>query len=219
MKRELREKIIRAREFLGKRLYAPGDFTDEEYDRMGDTMSDSFEGYRMLEWGLGTADYDSRRSFFTLELKSYSDISLIVADGSDINSLAVLCPSNSISPPISSYMKNGIFKVLGNIGLVAVIRLMRYNERLIGIRTSLVGKSPWYLYFLGTRKDSQGRGLGGRLMEEITAYMDLIGEDVYIETNEVSNVDFYAKYDFELLDEFTQADFKGYCLYRRHKEK
>ncbi|NND01369.1 MAG: GNAT family N-acetyltransferase [Acidimicrobiia bacterium] len=90
--------------------------------------------------------------------------------------------------------------------------------RQIAERQKAVMPEPhWYVSAVGVDPESQGIGIGSALMEHGIARADREGAPVYLETETASNVAFYKKLGFNVLDEFTPAgvDVKLWHMARR----
>lgn len=61
----------------------------------------------------------------------------------------------------------------------------------------------WYLQFLGTRPEHQGRGVGGALLGPVLRRCDDEGLPAYLESSKESNLAFYARHGFEPADPLT----------------
>jgi ribosomal protein S18 acetylase RimI-like enzyme len=59
----------------------------------------------------------------------------------------------------------------------------------------------WYLYAIGTRVESQGRGLGSALLREVLDKVDEAGEAAYLESSNIRNVPLYQRHGFEVVEE------------------
>jgi GNAT superfamily N-acetyltransferase len=71
---------------------------------------------------------------------------------------------------------------------------------------SLHPKEPhWYLATLGTDPDHQGRGTGSGLLESVLARVDDEGMPAYLESSKERNVPFYARFGFEVVEEFRSS--------------
>ena len=57
----------------------------------------------------------------------------------------------------------------------------------------------WYLWALGVEPNSQGQGVGGRLIQPVLARADAEGLPCYLETETEGNVVFYQKRGFDVL--------------------
>jgi GNAT superfamily N-acetyltransferase len=59
----------------------------------------------------------------------------------------------------------------------------------------------YYLAVLGTRPDRQGHGIGAALMAPILDHCDEHGIGAYLESSKESNIPFYARHGFEVVEE------------------
>lgn len=55
----------------------------------------------------------------------------------------------------------------------------------------------WYLVYLGTKPNSQGRGYARRLLEDVMSRADEENRPVYLESSSPANNLYYARYGFE----------------------
>lgn len=90
--------------------------------------------------------------------------------------------------------------------------------RLLGRRSALIGRSfapvealhptepHVYLPLLGTDTAYQGKGVGSSLIEPVLRVCDRNGTLAYLESSKETNIPFYQRHGFELLDAFTIRD-------------
>lgn len=88
-----------------------------------------------------------------------------------------------------------------------VMRLFgRNTPRAINMLVALDKVHPtephWYLAFLGTRPERQGRGLGSAVMAPVLDRCDAEGVPAYLESSKESNVPFYRRHGFEVTSVF-----------------
>ena len=76
--------------------------------------------------------------------------------------------------------------------------LMRFID---GHHKRLMTEPHWYLWVLGVDPDAQGRGIGGGLLRPTLERASADGVPCYLETQTESNVAFYRKRGFDVLDE------------------
>lgn len=73
----------------------------------------------------------------------------------------------------------------------------------------LLGAKPkaphYYLFAIGTLPTHQGQGLGSRIMEAGLETVDAAQMPAYLESSKYSNVPFYQKYGFEVIEQVTPA--------------
>lgn len=58
-----------------------------------------------------------------------------------------------------------------------------------------------YLWFIGVEPDSQGMGIGSKLLQEVIDYSNSNSRPIYLETSTVKNLPWYEKFGFELYNE------------------
>ena len=81
-------------------------------------------------------------------------------------------------------------------GMVRALRLLFEVE-------GLHPKEPhWYLATLGTEPERQGSGVGTALLRAMLARIDEEGDCAYLESSKERNVSLYARFGFEVIDEF-----------------
>jgi ribosomal protein S18 acetylase RimI-like enzyme len=59
----------------------------------------------------------------------------------------------------------------------------------------------WYLYAIGARTGSQGRGVGSALLTAMLTTIDEAGEPAYLESSNGRNVPLYERYGFTVVEE------------------
>ncbi len=106
--------------------------------------------------------------------------------------------------PIEGSRKTGLFKQLRLmtrlIGLTrgGFFRAARLAELM---STHHLTEPHWYLAVLGTDPEAQGKGLGSAVMQPVLDRCDRTGVPAYLESSKESNLPFYQKHGFEVVDE------------------
>lgn len=59
----------------------------------------------------------------------------------------------------------------------------------------------WYLAVVGTDPAAQGRGLGGAVLTPVLEQCDSDGVGAYLESSKESNIDYYARLGFRVMEE------------------
>jgi GNAT superfamily N-acetyltransferase len=60
-----------------------------------------------------------------------------------------------------------------------------------------------YLYMLCVKEESQGKGIGGKLLRAILDDCDQKGLPIYLETETVENVQMYEHFGFKIVKKIT----------------
>lgn len=98
-----------------------------------------------------------------------------------------------------------------SIGLSRVRKVMK-REKLIKAHQP---REPFhYLWFIGVYPDSQGKGIGSKLLDDILQYYQKDERPFYLETSVLTNLPWYKKYGFKIINEIDI----GYKLYQMIKE-
>ena len=87
------------------------------------------------------------------------------------------------------------------LGLRTIGRMLRSEARLDGLHNTNLPEPHWYLMLLGVSPARAGRGIGSRLLASKMDRLKAEDMPVYLETMLGSNVDFYRKRGFRVLDE------------------
>jgi ribosomal protein S18 acetylase RimI-like enzyme len=78
------------------------------------------------------------------------------------------------------------------------LRLARVDQEM---RKSHLREPHWYLWFLGTAPDQQGKGLGSRLLRSLSAKSLASQVPCYLETEKASSVRLYEKHGYVVTGE------------------
>lgn len=73
----------------------------------------------------------------------------------------------------------------------------------------------WHLGPLAIDHHLQGCGIGSKLMQVFSAQMDAVGQDAYLETDKLMNVDFYRRFGFEVIAEEEVLGVPNWFMRRR----
>lgn len=72
----------------------------------------------------------------------------------------------------------------------------------------------YYLWFIGVHPEHQGQGIGSKLLEEVIEFYKNEGRPFYLETSVASNLPWYQKYGFKIINEI-DIGYKLYQMIRR----
>jgi ribosomal protein S18 acetylase RimI-like enzyme len=94
-------------------------------------------------------------------------------------------------------------------GLQVVPSVLRTDKRrtLFKLLNELTARHPheehWYLAVLATDPLFQGKGVGKSLVEPMLNRADDVGVPTYLETQKESNLAYYQRFGFDIVDEFS----------------
>lgn len=110
-------------------------------------------------------------------------------------------PPEQTELTLGRIVRSGLYATPLKMGLVAYRRFdiyMNYADRL---HKRCAPEPHWYLWAIGVDPSSQGRGIGSRLMEAVLVRASAEGTACYLETGVESNIRFYEKHGFEVVEE------------------
>jgi ribosomal protein S18 acetylase RimI-like enzyme len=105
-------------------------------------------------------------------------------------------------------LRAGMWRAPFILGLAGMGRMSKAMSATESFHKQVEGPH-WYLMSVGTRRASQGQGLGSTLVEMGTSRADAAGVPCYLETGTDANIAFYRKRGFEVAG---QVDCYGYTL-------
>jgi GNAT superfamily N-acetyltransferase len=117
-----------------------------------------------------------------------------------VDGAAVWFPPGKAKITPLQQIRLGMWKVpfmLGVKGTKRMILLMKTIERM---HKTHVRGPHWYLALLGVDPDSQGKGRGSALIQPTIEKADRDGLPCYLETGNESNIDFYARHGFKVME-------------------
>jgi ribosomal protein S18 acetylase RimI-like enzyme len=115
---------------------------------------------------------------------------------------------------VAAWLPPGVFPATRGMralrqGLRAASSVVRGRQRRTAFKmmNEMTARHPheehWYLAMLATDPGHQGRGIGTALLEPVLARADEVGVPTYLETQKESNIAYYRRFGFDVLDMFT----------------
>lgn len=187
-----------------------------DLDAITTALSDAFRDDPVVSWLIppDVRDRDGRlRAFFASMARSYlrrAKHVLVTADGAGAALWAQ--PGGWNLPPAEIARETpAAVKAFGR-NLPRALRLLTQIE-------GLHPKDPhhWYLAYIGTRCDSQGRGIGSALLRDVLEGADQRGVPAYLESSNERNLTLYERNGFKVVEEI-KALGVGPSLYRMWRE-
>lgn len=132
-----------------------------------------------------------------IDLLGFDDCEiLLINDGAGV---AVMVPYPGELEPTLAKEIRALPALFGASGLKRLDRMIRMRTTIKRYKE----KSPHeYLWFLGVAPELQGKGLGGKLLDEWLRAIDARNITAALETATQSNVAFYQSRGFEIVHEF-----------------
>jgi GNAT superfamily N-acetyltransferase len=114
-------------------------------------------------------------------------------------------PGNTVT--FGRAVRAGMLAMPFRFGWGGFRRSAHLGNALERVRKQVAPKRHWYLMALGVAPSTQGKGIGGALLQPVLSGADADGLPCYLETFNESNVPFYEKHGFKVL--FARQIFNG----------
>jgi ribosomal protein S18 acetylase RimI-like enzyme len=170
---------------------------DNQHELIGDIIGDSFSDDPVNRWVFKSQA--SMTSYFTKSAKK-----LYLPKG--------FCQATSDNEAGSMWLPAGVKKYIPLWNSIDIaISMFSYSgitsiKNGLAIDDGLTKKKPkgdyFYLFAIGARSGMQGKGYGGMLMEAGLKKVDQHHMPAYLESSKESNIAFYERYGFEVIDKF-----------------
>nr|WP_298935501.1 GNAT family N-acetyltransferase [uncultured Dyadobacter sp.] len=85
--------------------------------------------------------------------------------------------------------------ILNGVGIGNISKVLDREKK---IAANYPKKEIYYLWYIGVLPESQGRGLGGRLLSEIIDDAKSMERPIYLETSTTENLRFYERYGLKV---------------------
>jgi ribosomal protein S18 acetylase RimI-like enzyme len=118
-----------------------------------------------------------------------------------LEGVACWLPPGQTELTIGRVVRSGLYATPLKMGLAAYRRFDTYMGYAGKLHKRYAPESHWYLWAVGVNPPSQGRGIGGRLMEAVLVRASADGTACYLETGVERNIRFYEKHGFEVVGE------------------
>ncbi|ELR06499.1 hypothetical protein VC83_08488 [Pseudogymnoascus destructans] len=151
-------------------------------------LAPAFAEDPLLTYLLNSLDPVARRAYlpayFTALLTQATLNGAYVLEHSSWEScMTVLPPGRKLENPFT-LLQSGLVGVLRKVGLLCVTRMLGEFEGAVNKARKhglAKGEVPYYVFFIGTRADCRGRGLGAELLAEVTKRAGQEGRSVWLE--------------------------------------
>lgn len=174
-----------------------------------DILTKSFDDNKSTNWAVKS---DKKRKSRIRKLMLYAHDICKKQDGvfiSDDNKAAIIFDF----PRTAKYGLSRLIQDLKFIvGVISPERLFKVLKRESYIKKYHPKDDFIYLWFLGVDPESQGKGVGGALLNELVLIADNKKIPIYLETSNPRNLTFYKKFGFSVYHEWN-SDFMGFPVW------
>ena len=179
-------------------------------EKVIEILAECFEANKSVNW---IVKQDSKRKERIAHLMDYSFEACIDTGQiylTDDLTGVIICNDSTDKLPIleEAYLTaQFVIKVTGLIGIKKALRREEYIKQFHPKDEEFI-----YLWFMGLKKEAQGRGVGSAMLQEIIDRSNKEQIPIYLETSTDANLPFYGKNGFEIYHTSPEEMF-GFKLY------
>lgn len=170
--------------------------TRDDLPTIGRSLAAAFADDPVWEWLLPAGRTDAvstQRLFAWIAAGHLGDASVWTLP--DATATAVWALPNRFRTPTSRVVAS-LPRLVRTLGLQGLRRLVQLGE----LERRHPPEPHWYLALLGTHPDHQGRGLGTAVVAPGLAAADHAGVGCYLESSKESNVPYYRRLGFKVIE-------------------
>ncbi|KAK1759374.1 hypothetical protein QBC47DRAFT_104277 [Echria macrotheca] len=126
---------------------------------------------------------------------------MVTTTGPDYDSVALWIPPGNSLDGWMTLLRSGMWRLYFTLSTEG---RKRYFDEILPLlhdtKAAVLGDrddDAWYLVYLGTKPNSQGRGYARRLLEDVMQRADEENRPMYLESSSPANNVYYARYGFE----------------------
>jgi ribosomal protein S18 acetylase RimI-like enzyme len=116
-----------------------------------------------------------------------------------LEGVACWLPPGRTKLTLGRLVRSGLYATPLKMGWGAYRRFDTYMGYADQLHHSHAPAPHWYLWAVGVDPQSQGKGIGGRLIEPVLARASADGTACYLETGVQRNIRFYERYGFQVV--------------------
>ncbi len=180
---------------------------NHEADRLGQTMSAAFFNDPLMQYMEPDETKRLKKGnwFMSKGIGYCARWGEVHTDDEFRGGAAWLMPGNTTMSTMR-ILRVGLWQMPFRLGLGAFSRFNKLDSATSKVHKKHVPGEHWYLLLLGTPPEHQGSGVGSAGIEIGAGKAAQAGLPAYLETMTESNVEYYTKRDFKVVEEFMIDD-------------
>ncbi len=119
----------------------------------------------------------------------------------EVEGAAFWLPPGQSDITFGRVIRTGLIAIPLKLGWAAYRRLMDITAYEAEVHKRFAPGSHWYLWVLGVKTSSQGKGIGGELLQPVLTSARASKTPCFLETNTERNVRFYQKHGFRVVSD------------------
>jgi hypothetical protein len=152
---------------------------------------------------------------FLLKLGIYNGV--VVSTSNNLEAIAIWYFTEAPKTSILTIFRSGLLGLLFSLKPSSFRKFMSIGKSKEANRKNLLSGNYVFLDMVGVHPGHQKKGFGKILIHEMLDKYNRYKLPVYLETSNVKNIEYYAKYGFTLVDVYEIDQLKSYCMIRENQ--
>lgn len=178
--------------------------SQEEFEKFIDNSMEGYARNPLFKYVTGDSfDPSIVREILGFSYTVLTKECIAYADSPELNAGALWVPSNLSTESIFDFFKNSAstLKKLG--GLSLILRAVRYESRIVGMKNRLTNQNDWYLYNYESCPEYDNDETVIRMLKPVVEYAWTSGRACYMENSIDTRVTPLMKLGFHIVDTIT----------------
>jgi ribosomal protein S18 acetylase RimI-like enzyme len=172
-----------------------------EITRVGEMLTEAFQDDPVFNAIFEDATFEQRRAFFTTPVMYSRKYGQVMASSSQLEGVAAWVPGKYAQMTLPRLILSGAFFTGMQMGMDVSKRMATVFKPTDDDRKAFMhGRDYFYLVMIGVAPQSQGQGLGGKLLQAVIDESEKSGLPVYLETETEENVSIYEHFGFTVIE-------------------
>ena len=188
----------------------------QDISKAADTLAESFLDYPVFKFVLPDKNYrkDKINYLFQFLIKLGLLNGEVIASSRNIEGVSIWINSTKTSTSLLTVIKAGLIQLGYNIGFESFKRFTAIGSFKQNQRTNIMQGSYCLLDVIGVKPRFQRQGFAKTIIESKLTSLDRTKQPCYLETSQESNIKYYEKYSFKLIQHYKYFDTNIFCLLR-----
>jgi ribosomal protein S18 acetylase RimI-like enzyme len=176
----------------------------EDIHKAGVVLTDAFQNDPVCKRLLEGARIEQKHGFFESPVRYGLRYGQVYATSKNLEGIAAWVPGNKADMTMWRGIRSGSIISGMKLGMKAIMKMKPIFEPLEADRRAhMKGRVYIYLMIIGVASESQGQGLGGKLLRAIIQESEYSERPLYVETSKEQNIDMYERFGFKVLNKMT----------------
>ncbi len=175
---------------------------EKDLSRCASIFAEAFDEDPLMYYFLKSENYQVEQieNIYKTTLKSAIELGHVYAISEELEGVSVWFPESNLKVPVFTFIKNGGLSLIWKNRPGILHTLLNYENYAVHLKKKHLDRPHWYLFAIAIQKKHQKKGYSKSLIEPFIDYTDVNEFPCYLETHNTSNIAYYKRFGFELVE-------------------